>query len=168
MPYLTLAQLSEKPGASELAQVATAQHRKVVAPELMELTLLSGDRSGFDVEAIAVADDALARIIEIVAEVDQSIDSYIRRRVPTVPVVPAPAVLTRIARAFVRYELHKDVLSGDDPIVRDYKDKRSLLEAIRDGKVTLGEGDPVAATPDGSVHVSSRPRLFTRNSLRAL
>lgn len=168
MSYVTLPQLADKPGAVELAQVSTADHHAPVDPALMEATLREGDRSAWDAEALAIADDAKARIVEIVAEVDQTIDAHLRARVPVLPVFPVPSVLTRIARAFVRYELHKDIADEKHPIVRDYKDKRALLEAIRDGKVTLGEGDPNAADVAGGVHVTSRPRIFSRDSLGGL
>lgn len=39
MPYVTLLQLAEMPGALELAQVASDKHQRPVAAELMELTL---------------------------------------------------------------------------------------------------------------------------------
>ena len=100
-------------------------------------------------------------------EVDETINAYIVRRVSSVPVLPVPSVLTRIARAFVRYELHKDLIGSekDHPIIRDYADKKRLLEAIRDGKVTLGTDDPIAANEStlGDVRFESSPTTFRRN-----
>ena len=53
MPYVTLLQLAEMPGALELAQVASDKHQRPVAAELMELTLRAGDRGGYPAAAIA-------------------------------------------------------------------------------------------------------------------
>lgn len=165
MSYVTLAQLAEKPGATELAQVASTSHQALVDPALMEATLRETDRSAWSAEDIALADAALARIVEISDEVDETIEAYIRRRV-SLPVLPVPSVLTRIARAMVRYELHKDLVGTDKehPIIRDYMDKLRLLEAIRDGKVTLGADDPIAASESsiGDVRFESDPPVFKR------
>lgn len=166
MSYVTPAQLAEKPGAQELAQIASTTHQALVDPALMEATLRATDRSAFSADEIALADQALARILEICVEVDETINAHIMRRV-ALPVLPVPSVLTRIARAFVRYELHKDLIGSekDQPIIRDYKDKLRLLESIRDGKVTLGADDPVAASETrlGDVRFDSSPPVFRRD-----
>ena len=62
MPYVTLPQLSEMPGALELAQVASDKHGHRVDAALLELTLLDGDRSGYDSDDVAAADRARERI----------------------------------------------------------------------------------------------------------
>jgi phage gp36-like protein len=160
--YVTLSQLADLPGARELAQVASTEHEAVVDAELMELTLRGGDRSGYLDEDIARADAAKARIEEAITETDDTIDAYLARRV-TVP-VPVPRILVQIARAFVRYELHKHLVAGegDNPIVRDYRDKTKLLEAIRDGKVMLGATDPMSAgsTSAGDVEIQPGRKVF--------
>lgn len=165
MSYVTLAQLAEKPGATELAQVASNVHQALVDASLMEATLRETDRSAWSNEDIALADAALARIVEISNEVDETINAYIRRRV-TLPVMPVPSVLTSIARAMVRYELHKDLIGADKehPIIRDYTNKLRLLEAIQSGKVTLGVDDPLAASEQnvGDVRFDSDPPVFGR------
>lgn len=167
MSYVTLQQLIDKPGVQELSQVASTAHQALVNPDLLQATLLDEDRSAWSSDEQALADQARARIEEIQTEVDQTIDAHIRRRVATVPVLPVPSVLTRIARAFVRYELHKDLQADDKhPVVRDYKDKLKLLEAIRDGKVTLGVDDPLAQSESGlgEVRFESTPPVFGRTN----
>lgn len=169
MSYVTPAQLAEKPGAMELAQAASTSHEAIVESELMDLTLRGLPRDAYPADQIALADEALARIEDVIAETDAVIDGYIARRV-ALPISPVPLVLTRIARAIVRYELQKD-RSGDartDPIVRDYYDKLKLLEGIRDGNVTLGVDDPVSANaPALDVRIDSGDKVFGRDGLRS-
>lgn len=168
--YVTPPQLAEKPGAWEIAQVATAQHVHPVAPELMEATLRGQPRDAWTADEIAVADEAMARIDEIIAETDALIEAYIVKRVPAIPVLPVPSVLTRIARAIVRYELHKDRITDarTDPIARDYEAVIRLLADIRDGKVTLGLDDPASAghPGPGDVRFESDPPVFGRDQMR--
>ena len=71
MPYITHAELAERPGAVELAQLATDANRPVVDAELMDATLRGADRSAWSAEALTDADDAMRRIDEAVAEADQ-------------------------------------------------------------------------------------------------
>lgn len=167
--YVTLVQLAESPGALELSQVASDAHAAPVDPALMEATLRGEDRSAWPAEAIAAADDAAQRITTIVGETDELIDAYLARRV-TIPRDPVPGILVSIARAVVRYELHKHLIASESthPIVRDYRDRLRLLEAIRDGKVTLGAEDPGAAdnVTANDVRFDGDERVFTRRGMR--
>ncbi len=169
MPYVTPAQLAERPGAQELAQVASTSHEAIVDAELMDLTLRGLPRDAYTGPQIAAADEALERINEIIAETDAMIDAYIARRVALPITPPVPSVLTRIARAIVRYGLQKD-RTGDartDPLVRDYTDNVKLLEAIRDGEVTLGIIDPQSANaPVLDVRIDSGSKVFSRDELK--
>jgi len=167
--YVTLDQLADLPGATELAQVAGAQHQAAIDAALMEATLRGTDRSDWSSDDIAIADDAANRITEVIVEVDALIDGYLARRFPVVP-VPVPSVLVTIARSIVRYELHKHRISdaSTDPVVRDYQDKMKLLAAIRDGDVTIGATDPLAdpTTPAGETIIESEGRVFARERTR--
>lgn len=170
MPYVTLPQLAELPGALELAQVATDRHAPhAVDATLMELTLVDGDRSAFDPDDIALADDAATRILQTIDEACAVIDGYIGRRyrlplsLPTVP-----SVLTSWARAIARYKLHGDRISGEptDPIVRDYKDAIRFLEQVAAGKFSLGIDDPDAqGAGPGDVRIDVGHKVFGREYL---
>lgn len=167
--YLTLVQLAEMPGATELAQVASDEHGAMVDPALMNLTLRDGDRSEYDADEIAGADRAKARIQTAVDETNALIDAHLARRVK-VPRDAVPVVLVQIARAIVRYELHKHLIAaeGTHPVVRDYKEKMRLLESIRDGKVTLGAEDPEGAnrTRRDDIRIKSDTKVFGRDQMR--
>lgn len=169
MPYVTPEQLAEKPGARELAQLASDEHRAVVDTTLMDLTLRAGDRSAYTPQDVAHADAALARIAQVIAETDRLMDAHLALRL-SLPVAPVPLVLTRIARAVVRYDLHKDRITDakTDPVARDYYDALRLLEAIRDGKVSVGPADPASAdAPTIDVRIESGRKAFGGDELRS-
>lgn len=162
--YVTSEQLAERPGARELAQVATRERDAIVADDLMEATLRGTDRSGWTPEQVAVADDAMARINEAVGEAAGIIDGFLARRY-TLPLATVPGLVTAWARAITRYLLHKDRLSSDsnDPIVRDYRDALKLLQLVADGKFSLGADDPVLNDPqDTQVQFVNDGRVFRR------
>ncbi|MTI74724.1 MAG: DUF1320 domain-containing protein [Stenotrophomonas sp.] len=167
MPYVTLLQLSEMPGALELAQVASDKHGALVDAALLELTLLNGDRSAYPPEEIAGADRARERIEQASTEADALIDGYLGKRY-TLPLANAPGILTTWARAIVRYKLHGDRLSteGNDPIVRDYKDALKFLEQIAAGKFSLGIEDPSSQGNGlGEVRIDPGKKVFGREFL---
>lgn len=143
MPYVTHAQLAERPGARELAQVATDAHAPVIDAELMELTLTGGDRSAYTPEDIAEADAALERIDDAVADADGLIDGYLAKRGYELPLNPVNRLVVTWSRDITRYLLHKDRLTAEstDPILRNYKDAIRALEKVVEGKLSLGIGD---------------------------
>jgi len=167
--YLTPAQLAERPGARELAQVASERHEAPVAPELMEATLRGADRSAWTAPEIAAADAALARIQEAAGEADSLIDGFLVGRDYTLPLSPVPTLVTGWARAITRYKLHQERISDPqhDPIVRDYRDALRLLELVQQGKFHLGAGDPVASPSALDVEFSSETPVFGRDQLKS-
>lgn len=168
MPYITLPQLAELPGAEEFAQVATNDHQPTVDTALMDATLRGADRSAYAAADVAVADDAASRIADTIAETDQLIDGYLAIRY-TLPLGLVPGILSDWARKIVRYKLHRH-LHGDaksHPIIRDYYDALRFLEQIRDGKITFGAQDPNAVKPDGDssaqgIEIHSDDKQFGR------
>lgn len=145
MPYINYVQLHDSPGARELAEVASDEHQPMVPYELMELSLLGDDRSAFSAEQIALADEALARIDEAIADAQGLIDGFLQLRNLTLPITPVPRLLTLWCRAITRYFLHKHrPLENDSTIVRDYKDALKLLQQVADGKLALGVQEAVA------------------------
>lgn len=167
MPYITLAQLAEVPGALELAQVASDKHQHPVAAELMELTLRGEDRAAFPPEEVAHADAAAARITEVIAEADAVIDGFLGKRYQ-LPLVAVPGLLSTWSRRIVRYQLHSDRISDErtDPIARDYRDTLKLLAQVGKGEFSLGIEDPTtgAAAP-GEVQIDTGHKVFGRDHL---
>lgn len=146
MAYVTHQQLAERPGARELAQVASDEHQPLVPDELMELTLLGQPRDSWPPEQVQQADSALERIDDAVADADGLIDGFLRQRGYALPMQPVPRLVVAWSRAISRYYLHRNrqSLESNDPIVRDYRDALKLLQQVADGKLSLGVDDSMA------------------------
>lgn len=167
MPYVTLQQLAEIPGAQELAQVASDRHRGIVDAALMELTLLGGDRSAYSAEQVAEADQALARVQTAITSAEATVNGYIGRRY-RLPLGAVPDVIAEWSRQIARYKLHSGRISDEreDPIARDYRDALRFLQQVADGRFSLGLDDPEAAPSDaGEVQIDTGRKVFGRNYL---
>lgn len=175
MPYITHAELAERPGARELAQVATPENRPVVAIELMDATLRGLDRAAWSTEEVADADAALRRIDDAVAEGDALIDGYLAKRGYAVPMElsaeSARKLIAGWSRAIARYLLQKDSISDEktSAIARDYRDAVRLLDATAKGSFSLGADDPQApgASSATDVRFSYPVPVFGRQQLKA-
>lgn len=170
--YCTAAQLVAAKLTRELAQVATPERYPIVSDALMEATLLGGDRSGFAPEDVAIADEVLSVIEMALESASRLIDGYLVMRKPTpytVPLDPVPSIVATWTRWIARYLLHKDRVNTEertDPVVRDYKEALKFLELTRDGKFSLGAGDPLPPPSSGGVAIDAGERQFTMDSLR--
>jgi phage gp36-like protein len=168
--YVTPSQLADIPGALEISQVASTERNlgALVDAALMEATLRGEDRAAWSGEEIAAADEALARVLAAIDEADAVIDGYLRRRGGyTLPLDPAPPIVTRWARSIVRYLLHKSLQSNEfkDPIVRDYEDALKFLLLVAQGKFSLGAGDLVAPSGSGKPRFHAPERIFDDRAL---
>lgn len=170
MAYITPIDLAERPGARELAQVATPEDKHVADTALMDATLRGGDRSAWSVPDQADADAAMARIQDAVAEADSLIDGFLAKRGYALPLAPVPKLVTGWSRSIARYLLHKSRISMEtnDPIVRDYRDALKLLQLTSDGKFSLGADDVVATGGSGTdVRFSYPEPVFGRKQLNS-
>jgi len=176
MPYITPAELAERPGAREIAQVASAVHQMVRDDALMDAALRGGDRSAWTSEENAAANTALARVLDAIAEAGALIDGYLVQRGYQLPLVLSPtstgkSVLTAWARSITRYLLNKDRVTDatKDPVARDYQDALKMLGLLVQGKYSLGVGDPEASVQAGSTDVrfAAEAPVFGRQQLRA-
>ena len=170
MQYITPDDLAERPGARELAQVATKEGARQVATELMEATLRGGDRSTWPTDQVAVADDALQRIQDAVTEAESIIDGSLAKRSYPLPLSPVPRLVTGWTRDIARYLLHKDRGGKEDtdPVVRNYRDALKFLAMIVKGEFSLGAEDPITSNPNQlDVRFESSPSVFDRTSRRA-
>ena len=166
--YVTPEQLAERPGAREMAQVATREREVVVPDALMDATLRGTDRSGWTAAQVETADDALARILEAITAAQGVIDGFLARSRP-LPLPKVPGVVTVWARSIVRYQLHGHRISSDadDPIVRDYKDAIKFLQLTAAGQFSLGLDDPALNNPQLlDVRFNGDERVFDRRQTR--
>lgn len=170
--YCTALQLADARLTRELAQIATPERDAIVADALMEATLRGEDRSAFSVGEIAIADAALVHIEKALGDADGIIDGYLRIRKPvpyTVPLDPIPEIVAVWARWIARYLLHKDRIGTSeqqDPVVRDYKEALRFLQAVAEGKFSLGADDPLPPAGAGMAEMVAPDRVFTQDSLR--
>ena len=62
MPYITHADLADSPGALELSEVASDEHRRPVPAELLDAVLRAADVSAWGTDDVQAAQRAAARI----------------------------------------------------------------------------------------------------------
>lgn len=176
MAYITPAELAERPGASEIAQVASLAHQMVRDAALMDATLRGTDRSRWSADEQAAADIALARVQDAIAEAGALIDGYLVQRGYTLPLQllatgSGMSVLASWARSITRYLLNKDRVTdvAKDPVARDYQDALKMLGLLAQGKFSLGAADPEASKAASSTDVrfAGDATTFGRRQLSA-
>ncbi|HHH9431969.1 DUF1320 domain-containing protein [Pseudomonas aeruginosa] len=169
MDYITLVHLAERPGAKELAQVATAQHLKIVDSALLDAALRGGDLSAWTPEQVAGVDLVLERITEAMTEAESIVNGYLAKRGYGLALSPVPGLVTGWVRDIGRYLLHKDRISDDkDAILRNYKDALKFLQMVADGTFSLGAEDPIANNPMlADVRFDADENVFNRQQLRS-
>lgn len=157
--YVTTVQLAERPGATELAQVATPEADAVVDSLLMDAVLRGNDISAWPPAQVAVANDALARINDAISDADGLIEGFLAKRGYALPLSPVPGVIVTWARAIVRYNLHKDRITDPktDPIGRDYQDALKLLQLTATGQFSLGATDTTTVPGVGMPQTITNP-----------
>jgi phage gp36-like protein len=143
--YVTLLQLAERPGPTELAERASPMRGAIVDADLLDALLRGNDTSAWPPDQVAVASETVARINDAIDDADGLIDGFLGKRGYTLPLTPVPGVVATWARAIVRYNLAKDRISDPktDPLVRDYQDAMKLLQLTATGQFSLGIGDTV-------------------------
>lgn len=154
--YVTPAQLAERPGAQELAQVATPDGVPVVDTALMDAVLRGNDTSAWPPDEVAAANGAMTRINDASTDADGLIEGFLAKRGYPLPLTPVPTIVTAWARQIVRYYLHKDRITDarTDPIARDYQDALKLLQQTATGQFSLGIGDTTAVPGAGLPQVA--------------
>lgn len=177
MPYITTTELAERPGARELAQLASAEHQAVTDYALMDATLRGTDRTVWALPQLDAADAALARVADAVAEASAIIDGYLVQGGYALPLdlsasASSKSVLTAWARAITRYLLNKNRITDEtkDPVARDHRDAHRMLGLVAVGKFSLGVVDPINTSTPGSatdVRFAGAPTVFGRDQLSA-
>lgn len=165
--YITHADLAEHPGTAELSQ-CTAQDGEVpVPPQLLTVVIAGGDTADWTADELVQANMALGRIDEVITDTQGLIDGFLRQRGHRLPLAAVPPLLTRWARAIVRYQLNRNRVGDEktDPVIRDYKEAMAYLEKVAAGKYSLGIEDPLS--PAGGAPQHTGPgRTFDMHSLR--
>ena len=167
MPYITHADLADSPGALELAEVASDEHRPMVPAELLDAVLRGADVGTWLDEDVQAAQRALERIDAAVRDACSLIDGYLAKRGYALPLSPVHPLVSAWARGIARYLLHKNrtALESKDPIARGYNDAVRLLQQTADGKFSLGAQDAVA-NDQTDARFMHAPKVFGRDQLK--
>ncbi|MGL9719909.1 gp436 family protein [Symbiopectobacterium sp.] len=100
---------------------------------------------------------------EAIRYADELIDAHLRGRY-VLPLETVPTVLRDMAVNLVTHRLYLRRPEGQLPeaIKEVYRGTLKMLEALRDGKLTLGvEGQGQAIPEPGAFHVHARPARFS-------
>jgi phage gp36-like protein len=168
MAYITHVDLAESPGALELSEVASDEHRAPVRAELLDALLRGGDTSAWPAADVLAAQGAVQRIDAAAADAQAMIDGYLAKRGYALPLAPVPSLVVAWCRAIARYMLHKNrrSMEATDRIARSYTDAQRLLQQTADGKFSLGALDAVA-TDTLDARFECAPSVFGRSQLGA-
>ena len=99
MPYITHADLAESPGALELSEVASDEHRRPVPAELLDAVLRGADVSTWGDDDVLAAQRAAARIDSAVRDACSLIDGYLAKRGYALPLSPVSPLVGAWCRA---------------------------------------------------------------------
>lgn len=137
MTYATQADLVERFGETEIAQLTDRDNGAVI-----------------DATVVARA----------LADADAEIDGYLAARY-ALPLATAPALLTRLAADIARYRLYDERTT--EAVRQRYQDATRMLDRIAAGTVDLGAAAPEADTGAAVAVASRAPsRVFTTDVLR--
>lgn len=109
----------------------------------------------------------LAVVEEAVHQGEELVDAHLRGRY-NLPLDPVPSMVKNMTVNLARHWLYARRPEGSelpDAVTRTYKSALQMLEAIRDGKLTIGVPTGEAAPEPGEMKVRARPRRFDTNLL---
>lgn len=103
-----------------------------------------------------------AVVEEAVRQAEELVDAHLRGRY-TLPLDPVPTVIKDVTVNLARHWLYGRRPEGcelPDAVTRTYKSALQMLEAIRDGKLTIGAPTGEAQPEPGEMKVRTRRRRF--------
>lgn len=104
---------------------------------------------------------------EAVRSAEELVDAHLRGR-HLLPLDPVPTVVKDMTVNLARHWLYARRPEGSelpDAVTRTYKAALSMLEAIRDGKLTIGAPSGTAQAEPGEVKVRTPRRVFDSDLL---
>lgn len=105
-----------------------------------------------------------AVVSQAIALADAKIDSYIGKK-HAMPLSPVPDVVKDASVVLALCRLY-DRRDGPEPGLDKRQDRViAWLKDVAGGRATLGEDDPSGSPPSGQVDISSRTRVFDRDTL---
>ena len=162
MTYATATDMLTRFDADEIAQRADRVMPRRVFGDLLTVLASGDDTSGFEPDAVAQGQLALARVQRALDDARDTVNSYISARY-TLPISPVPAILLRTACDLARFYLY------DDNATEQVKDRHSaamkLLGDVRDGKAQLGAEGATGEQPvsTAGAELVSGDRVWSRD-----
>lgn len=173
--YVTVEQLAD--GSNSLQELAELYNVDV---HLLAAVIVGDSTVAWEPSQATAAVEAVASIGRFAAQADAEVDARLAQRGYPLPMVAAQfPILTVWARAIARYHLHRQrdrTTEETGRYERDYKDAQRALDLVAIGKLSLGAHDPLSpALPDpnsddagGAVRITSKKRMFSRDTLGGL
>lgn len=147
-------------GWDELAERASPDPR--VDGSLLQLTVTGGDRSGYDADAIALADAALAWLNEVLAGASRHADTYLAPRyqavMPLSDELIASSDLPAAVAAIALRRLYGSLLPDGIRKGTDWAD--AYLRDLSAGRASLGVADTQTAQVPGRMSVQTAKKSF--------
>ena len=109
----------------------------------------------------------VAVVEESVRQAEELVDAHLRGRY-ILPLDPVPSVVKDMTVNLARHWLYARRPEGSDlpdAVTRTHKSALHMLEAIRDGKLTIGAPSGEAAPEPGEIKVRARPQRFSSDLL---
>lgn len=123
------------------------------------LVQLSNDDGGSEMNAAIVG--------EAVMQAEELVDAHLRGRY-NLPLDIVPSVVKTVTVHLARHWLYARRPEGNDlpdAVTRTYKSAMTMLESIRDGKLTLGIPTGEAAPEPGEMKSRARKKVFSEKLL---
>lgn len=138
MDYATQADLIDRFGETELAQLTDRDNGAILDPTVLNRAL---------------------------ADADAEIDSYLAARYQ-LPLASVPTALVRVAADLARYRLYDDRVT--EAVRNRYQEAVGYLKAISAGGVVIDGASPLAVASSGlAVKVSTADKVFGGDALAA-
>lgn len=158
--YATPADLVQRFGAEELAQVADRATPREVTPALLQLAIAADPLAGWASSDVTAVNAALANIEGAIGDAQSAVDAYLSARY-TVPLATPPKIVQRMVCDVARYYLHGDQAS--DAVVKAFDAAMALCRDISTGKIAFGDVQSPKAD-SGVVEMVSGTRLWSREN----
>lgn len=148
-------------GAKEMAELAVPAIYRPIEGELLEAAAKGDPLEDWDAEDVASAVAALARIADAATRARSEVQFYLRYRQPG---EDAPAWVADDLPELTRFHLYGEKATAESAVRLRYRDVIKRLESL----AAEDEKRGAAESGQSGLQISHQPRLFSRNTLRAL
>lgn len=162
--YASVVALLARYSVDEIAQRADTSLPPLVDGELLRLAADGVDLSDYTAEEREAAAAALARVVQVLQDADNTINGYLSGRYQ-VPVTQAAETLERIAGELARFYLYED--GAPEHVEKRHDNAMAFLRDVSTGKVQLGVAADGATAPvavSAGAEMVSTDLVFSRGN----